>query len=403
MSRISPVETNGAQHVQQTNSLSNNASPLPPIQPPCIKRNSSSSNSPRPPPAMNKTQLRVLTRHSSSSPHSGVSTNNRMPSPVSSLVDEHIDTDDEEDELEDVPIDHIDVNSGKCSGKTSPPELIPSSSKESTASSSNFAEHNNATSGRSTPILSQAALAQLDQRNTISNQYANIHHYQPLQNPNYLQQQSNNNSMHPPSNNRPLSPPLSPANTTAIQTTSQNNAKSITPLHQIPYVHGGYAAAAPLFITDSKFASILKRLLPSAYYELSILLKNSNSIPKSVKEARLEGSRDRDSASAASSSKGSIEQKGNNNNNKQGGVPKARLKRISSVERLKRLSSCTVDTSTNTTTTTTINGDGKSEVILSDPVKSKFLCMPIFATELNFYRSYPFLNYSLQTPQTVQL
>lgn len=312
---------------------------------------------------MNKTQLRILTRHSSS-PHSGVSTNNRMPSPVSSLVDDHTDTDDEEDddELQDVYIGNTTANDGKKNGKTSPPELIPSSSKESTISSSNNA------SGRSTPILSQAALTQLDQRNTISNQYANEYYNQPLQNPNpNLQQQSNNNIMHPPSN-RPLSPNANTTSTT-IQTTSQNNSKSITPLHQIPYVHGGYAAAAPLFITDSKFASILKRLLPSAYYELSILLKNSNSIPKSVKEARMEGSRD----AALASKVGTIsEHQGNNSNNKQGGVQnKARLKRISSVERLKRLSSCTVDTSTNTTAATTTNGDGKSEVILSDPVKSK--------------------------------
>lgn len=360
MSRTSPPTFNtfnGAQ--QHVHPRSNDVSPLPPIQPPCIKRNS--SNSPRPPPAMNKNQLRILTRHSSSSPHSGVSSN-RMPSPVSSLVDDHTDTDDEDEELEDVPIGNISANIGKRSGKTSPPDLIPSSSKESTTSSSNNA------SGRSTPILSQAALSQLDQRNTISNQYANIHHYnQPLQNPNYLQQQSNNNNMHPQP--QPFSRPLSPnANTTAIQSTSQNNAKSITPLHQIPYVHGGYAAAAPLFITDSKFASILKKLLPSAYYELSILLKNSNSIPKSVKVARMEGSRD-----AAAAKVGTINEQQQGNNNKQGGVPKARLKRISSVERLKQLSSCTVDTSTNTATTTTVYGDGKSEVILSDPVKSK-LC-----------------------------
>ena len=154
---------------------------------------------------------------------------------------------------------------------------------------------------------------------------------------------------------------------TNVNFRSQNNAKSITPLHQIPYVHGGYAAAAPLFITDSKFASILKKLLPSAYYELSILLKNSNSIPKSVKEARLEGSRD----AALAGKVGTLNEQ-QQGNNKQGGVPtKARLKRISSVERLKRLSSCTVDTSTNTNTTTANNGDGKSEVILSDPVKSK--------------------------------
>jgi len=343
---------------------------------------------------MNKAQLRILTRHSSSSPHSGVSASNRMPSPVSSLVDDHTDTDDDE-ELEDVPIGNIDATNNKSnnSGKTPPPELIPTSSKESTTSSSNFAEHN--ASGRSTPILSQAALAQLDQRNTISNQYANIHHYPPLQNPNYLQQQSNNNNMHPPSNNRPLSPPLSPANTTAIQTTSQNNnAKSITPLHQIPYVHGGYAAAAPLFITDSKFASILKKLLPSAYYELSILLKNSNSIPKSVVVARMEGSRDRDAAKV-----GTISEHQGSNNNKQGGVPKARLKRISSVERLKRLSSCTVDTSTNTTAT--INGDGKSEVILSDPVKSKFMCT-IFATGVELLIAHPF-SQLFQPPRTSQL
>ena len=372
MSRNSPTFNINAQHVHPK---SNNVSPLPPIQPPCIKRNS--SNSPRPPPAMNKTQLRILTRHSSSSPHSGVSANNRMPSPVSSLVDDHTDTDDDEEELEDVPIGNIDANNGKSnnSGKSSPPELIPSISKESTTSSSNknVEQNDNASSGRSTPILSQAALAQLDQRNTISNQYANSYHYQPLQNPNpNLQQQSNNNTMHPPSN-RPLSPPLSSANTTAIQTTSQNNTKSITPLHQIPYVHGGYAAAAPLFITDSKFASILKKLLPSAYYELSILLKNSNSIPKSVKEARLEGSRDAALAAKVENRSNVEQQLDNINNNKKQGVPKARLKRISSVERLKRLSSCTVDTSTNTATTGIANnGDGKSEVILSDPVKSKF-------------------------------
>lgn len=52
------------------------------------------------------------------------------------------------------------------------------------------------------------------------------------------------------------------------------NAIQITPLHQIPYVHGGYAAAAPLFATQSKFASVLRRLLPGAYDELSCLLRN---------------------------------------------------------------------------------------------------------------------------------
>jgi len=50
---------------------------------------------------------------------------------------------------------------------------------------------------------------------------------------------------------------------------------SITPFHQIPYVHGGYAAAAPLFVAHSKFASILKKLLPNAYAELSCLLRQA--------------------------------------------------------------------------------------------------------------------------------
>ena len=54
---------------------------------------------------------------------------------------------------------------------------------------------------------------------------------------------------------------------------SSNNAVPITPLHYIPYVHGGYSAAAPLFVTNSKFAYILKKLLPGAYEELSILLR----------------------------------------------------------------------------------------------------------------------------------
>ena len=54
---------------------------------------------------------------------------------------------------------------------------------------------------------------------------------------------------------------------------SGGNAVSITPLYQIPYVHGGYAAAAPLFVNEPKFARILKRLLPGAFVELSSLLQ----------------------------------------------------------------------------------------------------------------------------------
>ena len=61
--------------------------------------------------------------------------------------------------------------------------------------------------------------------------------------------------------------------TTTAQGSSNANAVHITPLHYIPYVHGGYAAAAPLFVTHSKFAYILKKLLPGAYEELSVLLR----------------------------------------------------------------------------------------------------------------------------------
>ncbi|KAL3773724.1 hypothetical protein ACHAW5_009833 [Stephanodiscus triporus] len=49
---------------------------------------------------------------------------------------------------------------------------------------------------------------------------------------------------------------------------------SITPLHHVPYVHGGYAAAAPLFVNDARFAFVLRRLLPAAYDELGVLLRN---------------------------------------------------------------------------------------------------------------------------------
>lgn len=69
-----------------------------------------------------------------------------------------------------------------------------------------------------------------------------------------------------------------PIITLPSSTTSSNqsrNAAPITPLHYIPYVHGGYAAAAPLFVSHSKFAYILKKLLPGAYEELSMLLRNN--------------------------------------------------------------------------------------------------------------------------------
>ena len=54
---------------------------------------------------------------------------------------------------------------------------------------------------------------------------------------------------------------------------ASRNAVPVTPLHQIPYVHGGYAGAAPLLVERPRFAAVLRRLLPSAYDELRGLLR----------------------------------------------------------------------------------------------------------------------------------
>ncbi|KAL7520658.1 hypothetical protein ACHAWX_005372 [Stephanocyclus meneghinianus] len=55
-------------------------------------------------------------------------------------------------------------------------------------------------------------------------------------------------------------------------------ARPITPLHAIPYVHGSYASASPHFLLQSKFASILKRLLPGAYDELRSLMATTAAV-----------------------------------------------------------------------------------------------------------------------------
>ncbi len=65
-------------------------------------------------------------------------------------------------------------------------------------------------------------------------------------------------------------------NILSLSPNNHNIGSPITPLHNIPYVHGGYAAAAPLFVTHSKFASVLKRLLPKAYLELRGLLHRND-------------------------------------------------------------------------------------------------------------------------------
>jgi hypothetical protein len=57
---------------------------------------------------------------------------------------------------------------------------------------------------------------------------------------------------------------------------SSSPSRPITPLHAIPYVHGSYASASPMFVRNSKFCHVLKRLLPSAYDELKSLIKQSN-------------------------------------------------------------------------------------------------------------------------------
>ena len=67
------------------------------------------------------------------------------------------------------------------------------------------------------------------------------------------------------------------SNTTSCIHKHNPNAISITPLHQIPYVHGGYASAAPLFVHDGRFMAILERLLPSAHDELLYLIWRNGS------------------------------------------------------------------------------------------------------------------------------
>ena len=58
----------------------------------------------------------------------------------------------------------------------------------------------------------------------------------------------------------------------STDTDSDYSYTQITPLNTIQYVHGGYAAAAPMFITNEKWMLILRHLMPEAHANLMSLL-----------------------------------------------------------------------------------------------------------------------------------
>jgi len=76
-----------------------------------------------------------------------------------------------------------------------------------------------------------------------------------------------------------------------LRCASQKLSKSAitkTPLNHVPYVHGGYAAAAPLFVNDCHWMNLLKRLMPKAYeqvIEYTSTYTTSASIPILMKWA----------------------------------------------------------------------------------------------------------------------
>ena len=42
----------------------------------------------------------------------------------------------------------------------------------------------------------------------------------------------------------------------------------VTPILNIPYIHGGYAAVAPIMLEDPKWMNILRRLMPYSHQEI---------------------------------------------------------------------------------------------------------------------------------------
>ena len=57
--------------------------------------------------------------------------------------------------------------------------------------------------------------------------------------------------------------------TTNPEEFDDSNRVNVTPLNTIPYVHGGFAGAAPLLMMDKKWMMILKHLMPDAHLVLS--------------------------------------------------------------------------------------------------------------------------------------
>ena len=121
-------------------------------------------------------------------------------------------------------------------------------------------------------------------------------------------------------------------------------------------MHGGYAAAAPLFVTHStKFASILKKLLPGAYSELSVLLRREKKI---IAQQR--------SVVGNGNGNNGIASRGRNGANGNGnGACSPTYTDVSLHSSTAKLHSSDIRKS---------EGKNLNKVILPDPVKSKLFC-----------------------------
>lgn len=68
-----------------------------------------------------------------------------------------------------------------------------------------------------------------------------------------------------------------------------NLSRSLTPLQKIPYIHGGYAAAAPFFLQNKKWMDILQTVMPDAYQNIRKKIstgKKKNKALSSIKMMR---------------------------------------------------------------------------------------------------------------------
>ena len=303
-----------------------------------------------------------------------------------SLVDEHSDDDDEGD------MEYIDIgdvkqlsssSNGSFHGKISPPNLIPSANTSShsgsgrSRASSNAADimhkqlstidnnNDNNNTEENDSFLSQAALARLEAKHNSNNNSSNNSQWRrndisistSLSSSNYYNPQLSNNKTPPTSSTTPNSTTNNNNNTHSTNSIlTSTNAIQITPLHQIPYVHGGYAAAAPLFVTHStKFASILKKLLPGAYSELSVLLRREKKI---IAQQR--------SVVGNGNGNNGIASRGRNGANGNGnGACSPTYTDVSLHSSTAKLHSSDIRKS---------EGKNLNKVILPDPVKSKLFC-----------------------------